>query len=291
MQTITKKASLLIILFIYLIAITASIYLVRVFSPKTIVFQVLLVDIIATVIVFIFSTILKNASVYDPYWSVIPPLIAAFLIWQNPEGNLTRQIIVFLLILFWSVRLTLNWIRGWKGLKDQDWRYTKLANNTGVYFWFVNLTGIQMLPTLLVFLGCLPLFYILPNPQQFNMLEIVAILITLAATMVEWIADEQLKIFKKGSHQKSYIDTGLWSVTRHPNYLGEICFWLGLYIFVPFSGLEGYATYSVVGFIAMILLFRFISIPLMEKRNFDRKTGYAEYVRKVPMLLPIKIRK
>lgn len=291
MQTPTRKTSLLIILIIYLIAITASLNLVRFYTSESFIIQVLLADITATFIVYIFSIIFKNASVYDPYWSVIPPIIAVCIIWQSPEGNLTRQIIVFTLILFWSVRLTVNWIRGWDGLKHQDWRYTKLAKDTGIYYWLVNLTGIQMMPTLLVFLGCLPLFYILPNPQQFHFIEIVPVLFTLASIFIEWIADEQLKIFKKGSSQKSYIDTGLWGKTRHPNYLGEIGFWLGLFIFVPFSGLSENATYTVAGFVTMVILFRFISIPLMEKRNIDKKEGYTDYIKRVPRLLPIKIRK
>jgi len=144
------------------------------------------------------------------------------------------------------------------------------------------------MPTIFVFLGCLPLWYGLSGNDPLNIYDFIAALFTLSAILIEWIADEQLITFRKNKSGDSYMKTGLWAVSRHPNYLGEISFWGGIFLFaVSSSGFKNTTGYwTIVGFISMVILFKFISIPLMEKRNIDRKQGYLEYINKVPALLP-----
>ena len=60
------------------------------------VWRVLIVNIIATVVIYIFSYAFKNASFYDPYWSLQPIVIVLFLIIEAGErGDLWRQLAVF----------------------------------------------------------------------------------------------------------------------------------------------------------------------------------------------------
>jgi steroid 5-alpha reductase family enzyme len=255
--------------------------------PQTII-NVLIADIAATVVLFIFSMILNNSSVYDPYWSVVPPLIVVYLIRVFPEGNQARQLIILCLVLFWSLRLTINWFRGWKGINHQDWRYTSIADQTGRWYWPVSFIGIHLAPTIFVFLGCLPLWYSIPGTSPINLYDIIASLFTLSAILLEWLADEQLIRFRKISDGKTIMRSGIWKHSRHPNYLGEISFWGGMFLFaVSSNGLSSFAGYwTVIGLASMIILFKFISIPLMEKRNRIRKPGYDEYINQVPALLP-----
>lgn len=282
---------------IFQLTIIALIYLLAyfvvyiLFNSEILTFSIvniLIADIIATAIVFMFSVILNNSSVYDPYWSVIPPIIVLYLINQFPEGNSFRQIIIFVLVAFWSIRLTVNWGRGWNGFKHQDWRYINIAEKTKIFYWPVSFLGIHLMPTLFVFAGCLPLWYSLSSTEPFNFYDGFAVLFTFVAILIEWIADEQLKQFKKKDKINGFIQSGLWSVSRHPNYLGEICFWISLFLFVvstsKFNNLTGY--WTVGGLISMIILFKFISIPMMEKRNKIRKPGYQNYIDKVPALFP-----
>jgi steroid 5-alpha reductase family enzyme len=250
--------------------------------------NVIIADISATVIIFIFSIIYKNSSIYDPYWSVVPPVIAIYLMQLFPAGDQFRQLTILALVLFWSIRLTLNWYRGWKGIRDQDWRYTSIAEKTGKWFWPVSFAGIHFMPTIFVFLGCLPLWFSLSSVSPFNALDILAALLTFSAIVLEWVSDEQLLRFRKKSDGNSFIRSGIWNYSRHPNYLGEISFWAGMFLFVISStGLSSFTGYwTVAGLVSMIILFKFISIPLMEKRNQSRKSGYDEYVIQVPALLP-----
>jgi steroid 5-alpha reductase family enzyme len=144
------------------------------------------------------------------------------------------------------------------------------------------------MPTVFVFLGCLPLWYAISSDAPLNVFDIFAAIFTISAILTEWIADEQLIKFRKNSTKNGYMKSGLWAFSRHPNYLGEISFWGGLFLFaVSATGLKQTTGYwTVIGFISMVVLFKFISIPLMEKRNIERKPGYQEYIKKVPALFP-----
>jgi steroid 5-alpha reductase family enzyme len=205
-----------------------------------------------------------------------------------PEGNTIRQFSILALVLFWSIRLTGNWLRGWKNFSHQDWRYVSISGKTGCFYWPVSFLGIHLMPTIVVFLGCLPLWYALSSVSPTNILDVLAIIFTFTAILIEWIADEQLYRFKKNATKESFIQTGVWSFTRHPNYLGEISFWVGMFLFLIAADGISYSTFwTIIGAISMVVLFKFISIPMMEKRNITRKPGYQNYIDQVPALFPL----
>lgn len=77
---------------------------------------------------------------------------------------------------------------------------------------------------------------------------------------------------------------GLWRFSRHPNYLGEITFWWGLFIF-GLAADSGY-WWTVSGPLVITALFLFVSIPIMEKRHLERRPGYEEHKKKVSVLIP-----
>lgn len=250
--------------------------------------RVLIVDIAATIVIFVFSVIYNNSSIYDPYWSVLPPFVVVYLMGIFPEGDSIRQLVILSLVLFWSIRLTVNWFRGWQGFSHQDWRYTAIAEKTGKWYWPVSFLGIHLMPTLFVFLGCLPLWFSLSSNLPFGTLDLLATLFTFFAIVTEWVADEQLIRFRKGNEKGTFMSSGIWNYCRHPNYLGEICFWGGMFLFVVSSnGMISFNGYwTIIGLFSMVLLFNFISIPLMERRNIARKPGYKEYIARVPALMP-----
>lgn len=286
LRSLNKRTALWLVFVVYVLAVAISILWIARMNMDNDILRVFWADILCTLLVFAFSYASNNSSAYDPYWSVIPVIIARYLIQINPDGNPVRQWLVFGLILFWSVRLTANWARGWRGFSQQDWRYSKLAEDTGRVYWLVSFTGIHMVPTLVVFLGCLPLFYIMASTNPVSIWEYIVALVVFAAVVLEWISDEQLRNFKKHGGAGLNMDRGLWSLSRHPNYLGEILYWLGLFLFVPAGNMGSSVYYTVIGFVSMVVLFRFISIPMMEKRNLRNKKGYEEYRKRVGMLVP-----
>src|SRR5579871_5730608 len=114
-------------------------------------------DVVATVVVFLFSVILSNSSMYDPYWSVAPVPIALFWLSQPGSNGLAnpRHILIFTLVCLWAIRLTANWAYQWHGVGHEDWRYRDIKRQAGFFYWPVSFLGIHLMPTVLVFAGCL----------------------------------------------------------------------------------------------------------------------------------------
>jgi len=244
-------------------------------------------DLVGTLVIFGFSVYHDNSSVYDAYWSVIPVLIAVY--WLASAvfvvGGL-RQAALMALVLVWSTRLTLNWAARWRGMGHEDWRYVNMRKKHGKYYWLVSFFGIQLMPTVLVFLGCLPFIPSLTCPAEApGVLDVIAALVTASAIWIEWRADLDVTRFQRSQGKKTaLLQSGIWSLCRHPNYLGEIAFWWGLYLFGVAA--NGEYWWTMVGPLSITLLFLFISIPMIEKRMLERKKEYKQYQQMTPMLLP-----
>lgn len=247
-----------------------------------------LADFIATCVVFLFSLWARNSSVYDPYWSVAPVPIALFWLGQSHSAGLAsvRHLLIFVLLCLWALRLTLNWGVQWRGLNHEDWRYRDIQKQSGAWYWPVSFLGIHLMPTILVFLGCLALWPALSdNGVGLTWLDALATLVTLAAVALEGLADFQMRAFRRRSRiSKETRPAGLWSLSRHPNYFGEVLFWWGLYLFVPllFPGFW----WVIIGPLCITALFLGISIPLMERHLLSQHPIYAAYQQEVSRFFP-----
>jgi len=249
-------------------------------------------DAAATLAVFAFSFAFRNSSFYDAYWSVAPLPIAFYWWWQaGAVANPARSALLFALVGLWALRLTFHWARSWEGLQHEDWRYRKIAAQTGRAYWPVSLVALHAMPTLLVFLGCLPLHAALSAPgRALGALDALAALVTAGAIALEARADQELARFARTRRDRGeLLATGLWSLSRHPNYLGEIGFWWGLYLFGLAADPGALAT--GVGALAITLLFRVASLPLMETRLREGKPHFEEYARRTPLLIPRPFRR
>jgi steroid 5-alpha reductase family enzyme len=282
----------LVVVATYLAAAAAGALVAAVSPDQHPLLVTLWADIAATVVVFAASTLARNASLYDPYWSVAPPVIAVAWLTQVGGGAPARQALVVALILLWGVRLTANWASTWRGLDHEDWRYRQLREQTRgrVPWWVVNLGGIQLMPTLMVFVGMLPGWPALTaGGRPLGVLDVLAATVTLAAIGLEATADLQLHRFAADpTNQARIIDRGVWRYSRHPNYLGEISFWWGMWFF-GLAAAPGW-WWTVVGPLAMVVLFVAVSVPLMDNRSLERRPGYAEHMHRVPALLPFPSR-
>tara|TARA_R110001606_G_scaffold126199_6_gene260041 strand:- start:1997 stop:2908 length:912 start_codon:yes stop_codon:yes gene_type:complete len=111
-----------------------------------------------------------------------------------------------------------------------------------------------------------------------------------AGFLLESIADRQKSAFKAEEENKdSFINTGLWAISRHPNYFGEICLWLGVAI-VAAPVLQGWQILTLISPLFVIfLLCRVSGIPLLEARAQERwgeDPDYQRYVKTTPVLIP-----
>ncbi|HWS32513.1 MAG TPA: DUF1295 domain-containing protein [Actinoplanes sp.] len=244
-------------------------------------------DVAATLLVFAATMAAANASLYDPYWSVAPAVIVA--VWVVvADGEAARQTAVLLLVAAWAIRLTANWARSWPGLHHEDWRYGQLREQrpAGAPWWLVNLVGIQLVPTFVVFGGLLPVWpAVTVAGRPFGVLDMLAVAVTVAAIVLETTADRQLYRFASDPENRGrIIDEGLWRFSRHPNYLGEILFWWGMWLFALAAAPSWW--WTMLGPVGVTLLFAFVSIPMMDRRSLARRPDYAQHMRRVPALLP-----
>lgn len=274
-----KSKALFIILMIYLLAYAAGAWGSS-FSENIIV-KAFIFDTIATVVVFIFSAIFKNSSVYDAYWSLTPMVMTIYLFVAFRAFSVC-QLLFFTAFNIWSLRLTVNWITVFTDFNYEDWRYRKFRDETPKLFWpLVNFWGIHYMPTVIVFAGMLPIFTIINNPL--GAASLPGIIIILAGVLLELFADREMHYFLAHSEKQEVCNIGLWRYSRHPNYLGEITVWLGVFLtMLPYAYEKWYLG---VGFISVMIMFNIISIPLMEKRQKERRPMYWDYIKKTSRLI------
>ncbi len=292
-RTVMNVRHLALVTFSYVVAIVAAAGSIVLFPELTSpLAKVAVGDFVGTVVIFLFALVFRNSSFYDPYWSVAPVVIAFYWIFGfNGDANVIRQGLVAALITLYGARLTFNWARGWTGLDHEDWRYVDLRRQTGMLFPAVNFLGIMLFPTILVYLGCVPLVpALITGNAPVNLWDVAGCVVLLGGVIIEGVADNQLRRFvKERVDRASIMDRGLWSWSRHPNYFGEISVWFGVMFFGIASGdFEGW---MISGAVAMVLLFVGVSIPMMEKRQLGSKPAYARYQKRTSFLIPLPPRR
>lgn len=281
-----KTKSTLICAGAYAIALCAAAASVYALNTGSGIITVLIADCFATIVIFIFSFAFNNSSMYDPYWSVAPVPIALFWLYQGMAVFTVRSILALALVAVWGARLTYNWLRQWKGLGHEDWRYASFRDSAGRRYWLVSFFGIHLFPTIMVFLGCLSLYPVMTAPGDApGALDALAAIVTGGAIIIEAVADNQLRAFVASDPPREAImSSGLWAHSRHPNYFGEVSFWWGLYLFSLAADTSYW--WTVCGPLAMTVMFLAVSIPMMEKRMLARRPLFAERQKSVSALIP-----
>lgn len=282
MKNQTKTVSIVIISIIYLITTLLGCFVFRMLNKGLHELVALfLADVVATVVVWGFGLFYKNVSVYDPYWSVAPPVM--FTVWAFYKSALTLPVVLLLIaVWYWGIRLTGNWAYTFKGLAHEDWRYTRYRETQSPFiFHIINFFGLNMMPTVLVFAAMLPGFGLFESMEPANILTWLGFAICVLAATLQLVADTQIHRFRE-EHPGLYCNVGFWKHGRHPNYLGEISMWWGVWtMYASIYGLD----WLILAPIAMTALFLFISIPMMERRQLQNKPGYAEYRKNTRMLI------
>lgn len=283
----SRGLSFLFTLAVYLLALAAGLFVYRHMRGGALI-RVFVADVAATVLIYLVSLPLENASVYDPYWSVAPVTIlplatAEFGVWN------AGTVALLACVCYWGARLTANWAYVFRGYDHQDWRYTMLREKSGAMYPLVSLFGIMLFPTLVVYLCLLPaLQYI--QTGGVNLFTLLGFALCLSAATLQLVADIQLHSFqKRAANRGQIIRSGVWRHSRHPNYLGEILMWWGVYL-IMLSVLPRLWPLGV-GALANTLMFQFISIPMAETRLAGCKEGFDCYVAETNRLLPVALKR
>jgi len=242
------------------------------------------------VVLWLLSLVLGKTWPVDFVWSTFPLVMCARVMLGNrEEGVCDRQLLVCVCVAVWGLRLTQNFIsRG--GIGHEDWRYADMRNQFGAHFWWISLFSVFLGQTIFLFAGCLSIYGCMLSPRALAPTDALAVAVCVLAIWLEAAADLQMDTFQAARREKrtdaTVIDRGLWMWSRHPNYLGELSWWWGLYFF----GAPAVPAWVAAGPGAMTFLFVGISIKLMEDRQMKLKPeAFSAYRRAVPsslLLLP-----
>ena len=280
-----KAKDLIVVGFLYIIAFVIAYFVYLNLNLDSMILDLLIADLAAMLFIYVMSLFLKNASLYDPYWSVIPPVFLIFVFIESGKALTLPHFMMMFAISFWGIRLTLNWIKGWHGFSEVDWRYLMIRDKAPKLYFLTNFLAIQLFPTLIVFAQLIVGLKILTTDATLNLVFVIGFLLVIFATVVQYISDEQMRRFRKAHvGEKKCIDEGLWRISRHPNYFGEVTVWWGVYIMLV--GFTYQLDLYMLAPLSMTLLFVFISIPMMEKKILKTRSEYRLYQEQVSMLVP-----
>ncbi len=196
-----------------------------------------------------------------------------------------RSMLSAALVIIWAVRLgsfLFNRI-----LQDgKDDRFDKIKPN---FFRFLNIWTIQALWVTLTAAAAM-IAITSTTRKELGLFAIVGFVIWIIGFLFEVIADYQKRKFRRDPANKGkFIQSGLWSKSRHPNYFGEIMLWTGVFI-IAIPVLRGWQWVALLSPIFVCLLLVKVSgIPGLEAKA-DKKWGgqadYENYKANTPILVP-----
>ncbi len=196
-----------------------------------------------------------------------------------------RSILLAVLVVVWAIRLgTFLFSRIQKAGKDD--RFDELKPS---FFRFLNVWTIQGLWVTFTLAAALVAITTTTH-KDLDIFAFVGVMVWLLGFIIEVVADAQKSRFNADPANKGkFIQTGLWSRSRHPNYFGEIVLWIGIAI-IALPVLQGWAWIALISplFVA-ILLTRISGIPLLQKkadRNWGGQADYESYKKNTPVLIP-----
>ena len=239
--------------------------------------------------VFIPSFFYQTEHYFDLTGSIsyITIVLFTFFAVSNLDG---RSLLIGVLIIIWVIRLgSFLFLRIKREGKDN--RFTVMKTK---FWWFLftwTMGGLWVFITMAAGLAALTSAKVVP----LGWFALVGVSLWLEGFIIEVVADYQKSKFKsKKENQYKFINQGLWSLSRHPNYFGEITLWLGIAI-IAFPVLEGWQLVTLISPVFVyILLTKISGIAMLEPRadkKWSEDPEYQLYKETTPALIPMFKRK
>ena len=223
---------------------------------------------------------LKDASIVDRFWGLgFMFFYVVSVIYTHAEIT-PKNIIGFVLISLWALRLSIHIHTRNKG-HAEDYRYQEMRKKYHP-FALLSLPIVFWSQAVILWIVALPLLSLIVDREHSNWSN-VGILIWAVGLYFEARGDWELKEFKKNpTHKGQLLTTGLWSLTRHPNYFGDTLMWWGIFIFCLPVG-----WYTAIGPIFMTFFIVKVSgVSLTDKSLSQSKPGFEGYIKSTPAFFP-----
>lgn len=240
-------------------------------------------------LVFIPSYFFKTEKFYDitgtvAYLSIL--LTTAYLInLVNDEGILLRSIISIIFVMIWAIRLGIFLFK--RVIKvGEDKRFEHAKKSFSKFLMFFNISALWVFLTIVNVLTMI----INNSDSVTDLFFIIGFTIVIIGFIIEVVADMQKRKFRTNiSNKGQFISSGLWSISRHPNYFGEMMIWVGM-SFVTIPILIGWQFITLISPIFVIFLLTKVSgINLLEASANDKwgaDKNYQDYKDKTSVLIP-----
>ncbi len=233
---------------------------------------------------FIPANILQTEKFFDLTGSLTYILVTviAFNLSENIDN---RSMLLASLVIIWAVRLgTFLFNRILQDGKDD--RFDKIKPN------FLRFFNVWTLQALWVTLTAAAAIIAITSTErvELGIFAGIGLAVWVIGFLFEVVADYQKRQFRKNPANKGqFIQSGLWSKSRHPNYFGEIMLWVGVFI-IAIPVLKGWQWVAILSPIFVILLLTKISgVPGLEakaNKKWGGQADYEAYKANTPVLIP-----
>ncbi|MEM9098452.1 MAG: DUF1295 domain-containing protein [Pseudomonadota bacterium] len=251
--------------------------------PSTLYLAPLAVAMVGFLALWPLSVLRKDASLVDAWWGpgfFAQAVCAALLI--GTVG--AHQILLLGLIGLWSARLGFVLIRRRVREGHEDPRYTSLRDAWDPGFWWKSLFVVFLLQSVIqwaIMLG--PITAFLTGSTDLGFVAMIGAALGVMGLWIETRSDHELDVFKRDAPTGALCETGLRAHVRHPNYSGEILFWIGVGLVVSeisiFAGL-------ISPVLITVLLTKVSGAPMLDERLLASRPSYAAYRDRVPGFIP-----
>ena len=238
-------------------------------------------------VLFIPAYLFRTEKFFDLAGSVTYIFAVAFVFYKSNDDLLSYDIVSLILsivIIFWALRLgSFLFLRIKKAGEDKRFKEIKTSPTRFFMTWSLQGMWVSLCS------ACALTALANPNGIQTNLLFYFGLFIFLSGFILEIIADTQKSKFRSNTKNKNlFINTGLWSFSRHPNYLGEIILWLGISI-MSISALNEWQYVTLISPVFTYVLLVYISgVRLLEesgKEKWGHLEDYKKYLKNTPSLL------
>ncbi|HBY07075.1 MAG TPA: hypothetical protein DEH22_04550, partial [Chloroflexi bacterium] len=223
-------------------------------------------------IVFIPSYLWKTEKFFDLTGGItyITVVLTALILSPIVDG---RSWLLFGIIAIWAIRLSSFLFLRIRGAgEDRRFREIKKSFTRFLVTWTIQ--GLWVTFSLAAALAAITSEY----RQELGLLALIGFLVWAFGFGIEVSADRQKSQFKADpANAGKFINVGLWSWSRHPNYFGEIVLWVGVAL-IALPILQGWQWLTLISPIFITLLLTRISgVPMLEKHADEKWGGQADY--------------
>lgn len=280
----------------YLLVLVVGILLHFVSLPwiPSVLSRVYMIDLVLTCLLFLVGNFLfLSNNIYDLHWPLLPLICAIYFPWATHSiDHLSfKHVLLTTLVVLWSFHLFWQTIVSSEDITHEDWRYQQMRQEYKNHFLLFAFFALHILPMMEVLLGSSALYYVYMNrsrDEQVTLPDALLLAFIFLGVILENVADRQLEEFRQRKKRSrdlrfSVLSTGLWKYSRHPNYLGEMIFWWGLFFF---GYIHDAPIWCALGPLFITLMMIFGSIPMSEERMFRKYPEYKFVQTDIPMLVP-----